>query len=101
MKYLKTFEDNEYKRYILLKIVDNENYFFVICEIVEFLNDVTYRCNVNKLYKMDKDGFRKINQDSIKISDGFLKRTIVKQSDNLEDLINIIEPMFHSGKFNI
>jgi len=103
MKYLKTFENNsELKKYLLLKIIDEKgNMFLIICEVIEFLNDVRYRYNLSRLYKIDKEGFRKLNSDTIKISNKFLKKHLVRQSDNLEELINIIEPMFHSEKFNI
>ena len=101
MKYLKTFENqstSELKKYLLLKIIDNKNVILVICEILNA--DNTYLYNINKLYKIDKDGFREVNQ-IIKLRKDFLKRHTVKQSYNLEKLINIIEPMFHSEKFNI
>jgi len=102
VKYLKTFENSsELKKYLLLKITDDKYFFFIICEINEIINDERYTYRLNRLYKIDKEGFRKLNSDTIKISNKFLKKNLVRQSDNLEELIDIMKSMFHSEKFNI
>jgi len=107
MKYLKTFENNELKKYIILHIImedhSSSDFYLLLKKIKKYKSYGRIKYKLEKLYKTDQEkGFRPLNDEHLfAFSQNFIDEKIVYQSDNLEQLILIMQSIYETEKYNL
>lgn len=102
MKYIKKFENKDsLKKYILISIKDD------ILSIIEIFNSYTNENDeliyqFRSLYRIDEDGFRKLpNKLKFKIRYNSIIKSMISQSDSIEELIEQMQLIYNSKKYNL
>ena len=102
MKYIKKFENKDsLKKYILISIKDD------ILSIIEIFNSYTNENDeliyqFRSLYRIDEDGFRKLpNKLKFKIRYKAIIKSMISQSDSIEELIEQMQLIYNSKKYNL
>jgi hypothetical protein len=99
MKYLKTYENSQFKKYAIIKLGDNSLCIIKIIEIEGY-----DRMKVMKLYNLIKNYIHEYNTNNItyliSISKQFTPKLIM-QSDNIEELLDYFNMLISLNKYNL
>jgi len=100
MKYIKLFENNEFKRYCALRFPTN----IVIVEVcgVRGILDIDNLYNVRRLYiyHIEGDRMERIGGE-YKLKGELLKYKIIYQSDSIDDVLENVPVMVNVNKYNL
>jgi len=99
MRYIKTYEDvnDKLKKYIEFNVLN-------LITILQIIDETTKTIKVKKLYTYDTINKKLSKNDEVPtvlIYDNFTKECIVKQSNNLKDLIMPLELEQDTNKYNL
>lgn len=104
MKYLKTFENVHFKKYAITQLNDNTKSILKILDVVPHQDSI----KVQKIYSLDNsfgdNSLVKYKSNNIS-HDISIKKvfepTVIIQSDDLEELIDYMNAIIDSKKYNL
>lgn len=103
MKYLKTFEDNKTKRYIVVeKQINQDWYSYHFMDIFEILSEYDIHYKIQHHYRYDFKINKLIKQDERSLyRKWYIENNIVFESNFLEDCLKYISVSSDLKKYNI
>ena len=102
MKYIKTFEniDEDLEKYIAIKFTSN----IIVAEIIRF--NSSGELIVRRLYNKHEnskhlDTFDKEDKKEMLVNYENIKNRIVYQTNDLQQLLDILDSLFYVSKYNL
>lgn len=98
MKHLKTYEQNTFKKYFIIKVGD----IFQIWEILREWNDLGIdKYEMIPSFQLYKNEIIKLSNENVNFSKDFINKKILYSTNNLEDCFEKIRIINKSNQYNL